>query len=86
MTFCHFFFTKIRSVNTKKPRFKVRDKARILKYDIPFRKGYKSLFMSEIFGIAKIATYKPPAYNIKGEQGDEKLGKFYEQEHSKWII
>ena len=70
----------------KKPRFKVGDKVRISKYDIPFRKGYKSQFTSEIFEIVKIATYKPPTYNLKGEQGDEILGKFYEQELSKCII
>ena len=70
----------------KKPRFKVGDKVRTSKYDIPFRKGYKSQFTSEIFEIVKIATYKPPTYNLKGEQSDEILGKFYEQELSKCII
>ena len=66
----------------KKPRFKVR----VSKYDILFRKGYKSQFTIEIFEIVKIATYKPPAYNLRGEQGDEIPGKFYEQELSKCII
>ena len=56
------------------------------KYDIPFRKGYKSQFTSEIFEIVKIATLKPPTYNLHGEQGDEILGKFYEQELAKCII
>ena len=56
------------------------------KFDIPFRKRYKSQFTSEIFEIVKTATYKPPTYNLKGEQVDEMLGKFYEQELSKCII
>ena len=42
--------------------------------------------MSEIFEIGKTATYKPPTYNLRGEQGDEILGKCYEQELSKCII
>ena len=70
----------------KKPQFKAGDKVRISKYDIPFRKGYKSQFTSENFENVKIATYKPPTYNLKGEQGDEILGKFYEQVLSKCII
>ena len=70
----------------KRPRFKVGENVRISKKDIPFRKGYKSQFTSEIFKIVKVATFKPPTYNLCGEQGDEILGKFYEQELSKCII
>ena len=70
----------------QKTRFKVWDKLRILKYDNTFRKGYKSQITSEIFETVNIATYKPPTYNLKGEQGDEILGKFYEQELSNYII
>ena len=70
----------------KKPRFKIGDKVRISKYDVPFRKGYKSQFTSEIFQNVKIATLKLPTYNLHGEQGDEILGKFYEQELAKCII
>ena len=84
--FLSIFFYKNPIRLYKKPRFKVGDKVRISKYDIPFRKGYKSQFTSEIFEIVKIATYKLPTYNLKGEQGDEILGKFYEQELSKCII
>ena len=70
----------------KRPRFKVGENVRISKKDIPFRKGYKSQFTNEIFKIVKVATFKPPTYNLCGEQGDEILGKFYEQELSKCII
>ena len=62
------------------------ENVRISKKDIPFRKGYKSQFTNEIFKIVKVATFKPPTYNLCGEQGDEILGKFYEQELSKCII
>ena len=70
----------------KKPRFKVGDKVRIPKYNIPFRKGYKSQLTAEIFEVVRIATYKPPTYNLKGEQGDDIQGNFYKQELSKCII
>ena len=79
-------FYKNPIIEYKKPRFKIGDKVRISKYDIPFRKGYKSQFTSEIFEIIKIATLKPPTYNLHGAQGDEILGKFYEQELAKCII
>ena len=69
-----------------RPRFKADENVRISKKDIPFRKGYKSQFTNEIFKIVKVATFKPPTYNLCGEQGDEILGKFYEQELSKCII
>ena len=79
-------FYKNPIIEYKKPLFKIGDKVRISKYDIPFRKGYKSQFTSEVFEIFKIATLKPPTYNLHGEQGDEILGKFYEQELAKCII
>ena len=69
-----------------RPRFKAGENVRRSKKDIPFRKGYKSQFTNEIIKIVKIASFKPPTYNLCGEQGDEILGKFYEQELSKCII
>ena len=57
--FCQFFY-KNPIIEYKKPRFKTGDKVRISKYDIPFRKGYKSQFTSEFFQIVKIATLKSP--------------------------
>ena len=51
-----------------------------------FGKCYKSQFTHEIFKIVKVVTFKPPTYNLCGEQGDEILGIFYEQELSKCII
>ena len=70
----------------ERPRFKVGENVQISKKAIPFRKGYKSQFTNEIFKIVKIATFKPPTYNLCGEQDDENLGKFYEQELSKCIL
>ena len=84
--FLSFFLTKTLLLSTKKPCFEIGDNVRISKYDIPFRKSYKSQFTSEIFQIVKIATLKPPTYNLHGEQGDKILGKFFEQELAKGII
>ena len=40
----------------KKLKFKVGDRVRISKNDIPFRKGYKPQFTDEIFEISAIST------------------------------
>ena len=63
----------------KKPTFKIGDKVRISKYDLPFRKGYKPQFTREVFEIVAIATKKPPTYTIKDEQGDVNQGKCYQK-------
>ena len=63
----------------KKPTFKIGDRVRIFKYDLPFRKGYKPQFTSEVFEIVAIATRKPPTYTIKDEQGEIIQGKFYQK-------
>ena len=69
----------------KKPTFKIGDRVRISKYDLPFRKGYKPQFTREVFEIVAIATRKPPTYTIKDEQGEVIQGKFYQKELIKVI-
>ena len=69
----------------KKPTFEIGDRVPISKYDLPFRKGYKSQLTSEIFEIVAIATTKPPRYTIKDEQGEIIQGKFYQKELIKVI-
>ena len=64
----------------KKPTFKIGDRVRISKYDLPFRKGYKPQFTREVFGIVAIATKKPPTDTINDEQGEVIEGKFYQKE------
>ena len=63
----------------KKPTFKIGDRVRISKYDLPFRKGYKPPFTREVFEIVAIATRKPPTYTIKNEQGEVIQGKNYQK-------
>ena len=64
----------------KKPTFKIGDTARISKYNLPFRNGYKPQFLREVFKIVAIATRKPPTYTIKNEKYDIIRGKFYQKE------
>ena len=69
----------------KKPTFKINDRVRNSKYDLPFRKGYKPQFTLKVFEIVTIATRKPPTYTIKEEQGEVIQGKFYQKELIKFI-
>ena len=71
--------------NCKKPIFKTGDTVRISKYDLLFRKGYKSQFTREVFEIVAIATRKSPTYTIKDEQDEIIQGKFYQRELIKVI-
>ena len=61
----------------KKPAFKIGDRVRISKYDLPFRKGYRPQFTREVFEIVAIATRKLTTYTIKDEQDEIIQGKFY---------
>ena len=69
----------------RKPTFKIGDRVRISKYDLPFRKGYEPLFTREVFENVAIATRKPPTYTIMDEQGEIIQGKFYQKELIKVI-
>ena len=60
--------------------FKIRERVRTSKYDLPFRKGYKPQFMQEIFEIIAYSSRKPPTYTLKDEQDEIKYGKFYQED------
>ena len=64
----------------EKPTIKTGDRVQISRYDLPFRKGYKSQFTRELFEIVAIPTRTPPTYKIKDEQGEIIQGKFYQKE------
>ena len=64
----------------KTPKFGIRERVRISKYDLLFRKGYKPQFTQDIFEIVAIATKKHPTYTIKEEQEEVLRRKFYEKE------
>ena len=69
----------------KKTAFRIGDRARISKYDLPFRKGYKPPLTGEVFEIVAIATRKPPTSTIKDGQSEVIQGKFYQKELIKVI-
>ena len=68
-----------------KRTFKIGDRVRISKYNLPFRKGYKPQFTREVFEIVANATGKPPTYTTKDEKDDFNRGKFYQKELIKVI-
>ena len=68
-----------------KLKFKIRDRVRISKYDLPFRKRYKPQFKKEVFENVAISSRKPPTYILKDEQVDFIRGKFYQKELNKVI-
>ena len=67
----------------RKPQFKIGDRDRISKYDLPFRKGYKPQFTQKVFEIVEISSRKPPTYTIKDEQDEIIRGKFFRRSWSK---
>ena len=69
----------------KKPTFKIGDRVRISKYELPFPKGYKPQFKSEVFEIVAISRKKPPIYTTKDEQDEFIQGNFYQKEQIKVI-
>ena len=69
----------------RKPKFKIRDRGRISKYDLPFRKGYKPQFTKEVFEINAIPSKKPQTYTINDEQDETIRDKFYQKELIKVI-
>ena len=64
----------------RNPKFKIRDRVRISKYDLPFRKDYKPQFTQEVFEIVAISSRKLLAYTLKEEQDEIIRGKFYHKE------
>ena len=69
----------------RKPKFKVGDRVRISKYDLPFRRGYGPQFTTEVSEIVAISSKKPPTYRIKDEQDETIRSKFCQTELIKVI-
>ena len=49
----------------KKPTFKIGDRVRISKYDLPFCKGYKPQLTREFFENVANTTRKPQTYTTR---------------------
>ena len=67
----------------REPKFKVGDRARISKYGLPFRKGFKPQFTKEVFENVAISSKEPKTYTIKDEQDEIIRGNF---PHQKQLI
>ena len=65
------------------PKYSVGDKVRISAYKNIFTKGYEANFTKELFKIIEVFFGNPTMYKLESlEDGEEILGKFYEQELS----
>ena len=69
----------------RKPQFKIRDRIRISKSDLLFRKGCNPQFTQKVFEIVAISSRKPPTYTLKDEQDEIIRGKFHRKELIKVI-
>ena len=69
----------------RKPQFKIGDRVRTAKYDVPFRKGYEPQFTREVFENVATPSRKTPTYTIKDEQDEIIRGTLYQKELIKVI-
>ena len=69
-----------KGINNKDPKFRVGDRVRISKYKNIFAKRYMSSSSEEIFIIKKVKNTVPWTYVINDLNGEEIIGKFYENE------
>ena len=64
----------------RKPKFKIGDRVRTWKFDLPFRKGNRPQCTQEDFEIVAISSRKLPRYTIKDEKDEVNRGEFYQKE------
>ena len=64
------------------PKFRVGDTVRVSIYKSIFSKGYEANFTEEIFKISRVLRGDPNVYEIEDHEGEQIIGKFYEEELS----
>ena len=69
--------------NEKGARFSVGDRVRISKLKNVFAKGYTPNWSKEIFVVSKVKNTLPWTYELKGLNGEEIIGSFYDRELQK---
>ena len=69
--------------NKSKPKFKVGDHVRILKYKNTFAKGYTQNWSEEVFVVSNIKDKVPWTYVISDLNGEKIAGSFYEKKLQK---
>jgi len=71
----------------KEPKFEVGDNVRIDNEKGAFQKGTRQKFSEEIFVIKRVFTNKTPiTYEIEDLNGEEIIGKFYDNNFSKVLV
>ena len=64
----------------RKPKFKVGDRVRMFKWKSHFEKGYTAKWTSEIFVVKKLNYSAPHTYELQDLEGEDIIGRFYENE------
>lgn len=76
-------YSKIKTIDPTKSKFKKGDYVRISKYREAFQKGYTPNYSNEIFQVKEIKLTNPKTYLLKDEKNEDILGAFYEKELQK---
>ena len=64
----------------RKPKFKIANRVRILKYGWPFGKGYQPRLTHEVIETVAFPSRIPPSYILKDEQDNTIRGKIDQKE------
>ena len=72
-----------KEINDKDPKFKVRDRVRISRYNNIFAKDYTPNWSEEVLVIKKVKNTDPWTYVINDLNGEDIIGTFYEKELQK---
>lgn len=73
-------YSKVKTIDPRKPKFKVGDSVRISKYRAVFDKSYEPNWSNEIFTVIKVRLTNPRTYLLKDYTGDDIKGSFYDFE------
>ena len=68
------------TLSRKKSKFKVGDRVRIFRWKSHFEKGHTAKWTQEIFIVRKVNNTVPVTYELEDEEGEEIVGRFYENE------
>lgn len=73
-------YSKVKTIDRRKPRFRVGDHVRISKYRVAFQKGYRPNWTHEVFKVVKVCLTNPRTYLLQDANNEEIKGGFYDYE------
>ena len=79
-------FQKLFTNKKEKPKFKIGDRVRIVRYKFHFEKGYTYKWTIEIFKISEVVNTSPITYRIEDLDGEQILGRMYDSELQKTVF